>query len=105
VTDPIGVSPVRPAAEPPRWGSFGHHYSSLTGYNFLSLSLALGIVKRQSMVAQAAFRSDYQAPISYATIIWLPIWVSEINSAFSASFKSTMNFFAIANSFLAFGEF
>ena len=43
----------RPAAEPFRWGRFGHHYSSLTGYDFLSLSLALGIVKRQSMVARA----------------------------------------------------
>jgi hypothetical protein len=29
--------------------SFDHHNSSLTGYNFLSLSLALGIVKRQSI--------------------------------------------------------
>ena len=29
---------------------FDHHNASLTGYNFLSLSLALGIVKRQSMV-------------------------------------------------------
>jgi hypothetical protein len=29
-----------------------NHCSSLTGYNFLSLSLALGIVKRQSMVAR-----------------------------------------------------
>ena len=34
-----------------------------------------------------------------------PFWVSETNSAFSSLFKSTMYFFAIANSFLAFGEF
>jgi hypothetical protein len=49
-----------------------NHCSSLTGYNFLSLSLAFGMVKRQSMVARAAFRSDSQAPTSLATIAWLP---------------------------------
>ena len=61
------------AANVSRWVSLSHYYSSLTGYNFLSLSLAVGIVKRQSMVAQAAFRSDSQAPFSFATITWLPI--------------------------------
>jgi len=34
-----------------------------------------------------------------------PFWVNAINSAFSSLSKSTMNFFAIANPFLAFGEF
>jgi hypothetical protein len=63
----------RAAAEPQVvGGAMVNHCSSLTGYNFLSLSLALGIVKRQSIVARAAFRSDSQAPTSLATITWLP---------------------------------
>jgi hypothetical protein len=47
------------SAEPERWGSFGHLYYSLTGYNFLSLSLALGILKHQSRVARAALLLEY----------------------------------------------
>ncbi len=37
----------------------------------MSLSLAFGMVKRQSMVARTAFRSASQAPTSLATIAWL----------------------------------
>jgi hypothetical protein len=41
----------------------------------LSLSLALGILKRQSMVARVAFRSDSQALASFVTISLLPnLW-------------------------------
>jgi hypothetical protein len=64
------VLPESAAAEPGRWAAMVNHCSTLTGYNFLSLSLAVGTVKRQSIL-----------------------------------FKSTMYFFAIANSFQAFGEF
>jgi hypothetical protein len=35
------------AANTSRWERFGYHYSSFTGYNFLSLSLVLGYVKCQ----------------------------------------------------------
>jgi hypothetical protein len=63
----------RPPSAPnaSRWGATANHCLFLIGYNFLSLSLALGIVKRQSIVARAAFRSDSQAPPSLVTITWL----------------------------------
>jgi len=45
----------------------------------------------------------------FARLIFLapgrPFWVNATNSAFSSLFKSTMYFFAIANSFQAFGAF
>jgi len=43
----ININPNPLAANKNRWESFGYRYSSLAGYNFLSLSLALEIVKRQ----------------------------------------------------------
>jgi len=64
-------TPLSDAGEAIRWGNFGHHYSSPTGYNFLSLSLAFGMVKHQSIVARTAFSSDSHAPTSLATIAWL----------------------------------
>jgi hypothetical protein len=45
----------------------------------------------------------------FARLIFLapgrPFWVNVTNFVFSSLFKSTMYFFAIANSFQAFGEF
>jgi hypothetical protein len=45
----------------------------------------------------------------FARLIFLapgrPFWVNATNSAFSSLFKSAMYFFAMANSFQAFGEF
>jgi hypothetical protein len=66
------------------------------------------LVCKSSATSKSGFPESTKSRM-FTCLIFLapgrPFWVSETNSAFSSLFKSTMYFFAFANSFLAFGEF
>src|SRR3989304_5701593 len=66
------------------------------------------LVCKSSAISKSGFPALAKSRI-FARLIFLapgrPFWVSVTNSAFSASFKSTINFFAIADSFMAFWQF